>query len=137
MPGLAEVRGIGAIGRPLPRAVRSLLAGAQQADKTAVANVGEEAVRMHGEGWPPPRCRCLSEGIPVDLEGSIDVPAALADLFDPDAHLDLPFLAPWGGTRYLLLSADNPERDIVINGVLGTLGEPGIFFSRPITPRGT
>src|SRR5438309_9080263 len=92
------------------RAVRSLSAGARQANGPAVADVGEEAVRMHGEGWPPSGRRCLPEGLPVDPERSIDVPTALAELFDPDLHLDL---RSWhlGRTRYL--------------------------FSRPITPRET
>ena len=83
---------------------------------------------MHGEGGPPSGRCCFPEGIPVDHERSIDVPTALAEPFDSDLHLDL---RSWhfGGDLLSLLSADNPERDIVINDYLGVqwcgqAGEP-------------
>ena len=87
---------------------------------------------MHGEGGPPSGRCCFPEGIPVDHERSIDVPTALAEPFDSDLHLDL---RSWhfGADLLSLLSADNPERDIVINDYLGVqwCGQAGSRIPHP------
>src|SRR5437588_11945564 len=83
-----------------------------QADEPAFADVGEKAVRMHGEGWPASRHSFLPERVPVDLERTRGVPAALADLFGPDRHsFSVP--ATRSPTCYLFSSAQSHEKNIV------------------------
>lgn len=72
---------------PVPTdADRCLPAGARQPEGAALDEVEEKAIRVHGNRRPPSGRIGLAEGIPIDLERSATLPAALAGPFDPGLH---------------------------------------------------